>query len=117
MGRLVPWMIVVVSALAYPFVVLALAGAPAFPSRDSCVRPAMEDGEIDAVFGRFDSERAATSVRARALAAGFQGTEAAGDGCGRVRVFLSGIPTMEVGREFAEEARSVGFEITLEQAG
>ena len=116
MRRRVPWAIVLAVALAYPLAVVA-GGTPLFPSRDACVRPAIEDGDIDAVFGYFDSEREAVVVRDRALGSGFIGTEMQWNGCGRVRVAVGGIPTLGVGRELAEEARSVGFEVTLEQAG
>jgi hypothetical protein len=81
------------------------------------VRPATEDGDIDAVFGYFDSEREAVLLQERALGAGFQGTEIQGNGCGRVRVAVGGIPTLDVGQQLAEEARTVGLEVTLEQAG
>ena len=116
MRRLVPWAIVLALALAYPLAEVA-GGTPRFPSRDECVRPAVEDGDIDAVFGYFDSERDARAVRDRALAAGFMGTEIQWNGCGRLRVAVGGIPTLKVGRDLAEEAGSVGFEVTLEQAG
>lgn len=114
--RLVPLTIVLAVGIAYPLLVLA-GGAPRFPSRDECVRPATEDGDIDAVFGYFDSERDAVVVRDRALGAGFRGTEVRLDGCGRARVAVGGVPTLDVGRELVEEARSVGFDVTLEQAG
>jgi hypothetical protein len=39
------------------------------------------------------------------------------NGCGRVRVAVGGIPTLDVGSEFVEQARGVGFEVTLEQVG
>jgi hypothetical protein len=115
MRRLGVLVVAIAVVLAYPVVNLS-RGAPTFPSRDECVRPATENGEIDAVFGYFDDERAAASVRDRALAVGFTGTEMEWDGCGRVRVAVGGIPTLEVGYEFAQEARKVGFEVTLEQA-
>jgi hypothetical protein len=102
-------------ALVYPVVTLA-RGMPSFPTRDDCVRPATADGDIDAVFGYFDSESEAREMRDRALAVGFQGTELEMNGCGRVRVAVGGIPTLEVGREFVEQARSVGFEVSLERA-
>jgi hypothetical protein len=108
--------LVVAAGLAYPLVVLA-SGSPSFPSRDDCVRPAAGEGEVEAVFGRLDSEREAVELRDRALAVGFQGTEVVRDACGRVKVVLTGIPTLAVGRDFAEQARSVGFEVTLEQPG
>jgi hypothetical protein len=114
--QLTPWVIVVAVGLAYPLAVLA-GGAPRFPSRDECVHPATRDGDIDAVFGYFDSQREAERLRERALEVGFQGTEIELNACGRVRVALGGIPTLEVGRDLAEEARPVGFQVTLEQAG
>jgi hypothetical protein len=55
-------------------------------------------------------------VRDKALAVGFQGTEIQANACGVVQVSVGGIPTLEVGRAFAEQARSVGFEVTLVQA-
>lgn len=116
MRRIAPWAVIVVIGIAYPLVAVA-GGAPRFPSRDDCVRPATVDGDIDAVFGYFDSEQEAVVLRDRALAVGFQGTEIEGNGCGRVRVAVGGIPTLDVGRELAEEAHTVGLDITLEQAG
>ena len=57
-----------------------------------------------------------SSVRDQALEVGFIGTEMEWNGCGRVRVAVGGIPTLAVGHEFADEARGVGFDVTLEQA-
>lgn len=116
MRGLALWAIVLAVGLAYPLSVLA-GGAPRFPSRDECVRPATRGGDIEAVFGYFDSEQEAVLLRDRAVSVGFQGTDAERDGCGRVRVVVRGIPTLEVGREFVEQARSVGFDVTLERAG
>ena len=115
MRRIVPWLVVAVVVLAYPVVTLA-RGEPSFPTRDDCVRPATTDGDIDGVFGYFDSEGEAATVRDRALEVGFIGTELAWNGCGRVRVAVGGIPTLAVGRDFVEEAHTVGFDVTLEQA-
>lgn len=117
MRRAAPGLAVLVLALAYPAWVLATSGSPEFPSRDDCVVPATTDGDIDAVFGYFDSEGDAVELRDRALATGFIGTELAWNGCGRVRVAVGGIPTLAVGAEFMEQARDAGFEVTLEQAG
>lgn len=108
--------LIVAAGLTYALVALA-GGTPAFPSRDDCVRPAVEEGEIEAVFGRFESEWKAVELRDQALAVGFVGTETIRDACGRMKVVLPGIPSLAVGREFAEQARTAGFEVTLEQAG
>jgi hypothetical protein len=115
MSRVAVWLLVAALALVYPVAILA-TGAPSFPTRDECVRPATADGDIDAVFGYFDTELEAAPVLQRALEVGFQGTEMTWNGCGRVRVAVGGIPTLEVGQEFVEQARGVGFEVTLEQA-
>lgn len=114
--RTAVWIGAIVVVLAYPFVNL-VGGAPRFPTRDECIRPASRDGEIDAVFGYFETEQAAREVRDRALEIGFAGTELVRNGCGLVRVYVGGIPTLEVGREFVEQAGTVDFDVTLEQAG
>lgn len=116
MSRLTLWLALVVLVFAYPVLVLATDGGPSFPSRDDCARPARPGVDIDAVFGYFDTEGDAARVRDRALAVGFEGTELAWNGCGRVRVAVGGIPSLEVGRDFAKQARTVGFDVTLEQA-
>ena len=113
--RALPWLVVALVVLAYPVATLA-GGEPAFPTRDECVEPATTDGDIDAVFGYFDSESEAASVRDRAVEVGFTGTEMEWNACGRLRVAVGGIPTLAVGREFVEEATGVGFDVTLEQA-
>jgi hypothetical protein len=113
--RAAPWLVILGLALVYPVVTLA-TGAPSFPTRADCVHPAIVDGDIDAVFGYFDDEKSAIRMRDRALAVGFEGTSLAWNACGRIRVAVGGIPTLEVGREFVEQARGVGFEVTIEQA-
>lgn len=117
MRRAAPWVAVLVLLLVYPAYVLASEGGPSFPTRDECATPATTDGDIDAVFGYFDTEREAVVVRDRALEVGFVGTGISWNGCGRVRVAVGGIPTLAVGRDFVEQARGVGFDVTLEQAG
>lgn len=116
MIRAAAWIAVAAVVLAYPFANLA-GGAPRFPTREECGNPATRDGEIDAVFGYVSTEQEALVLRDRALEVGFVGTDFAWNGCGRIRVFVPGIPTLEVGREFVEQARSVDFDVTLEQAG
>ena len=107
MTRLAPWLIVAAVLIAYPVATLAAGGAD-FPTREECVQPATEDGDIDAVFGYFDSEADAAEMRDRALEVGFQGTEFEMNACGRVRVAVGGIPTLAVGREFVEQAKAAG---------
>lgn len=69
-NRLAVWAIVAVAALGYPLVVLA-GGAPRFPSRDDCVVLATRDGEIELVFGYFDSVVQASADLARVRRMGY----------------------------------------------
>lgn len=117
MSRVVPWLVVVVAALGYPLAVLAFGGAPDFPSRDDCVLAPTGEGEYQVVFGYRESELEAVELRDRALAVGFEGSEVARNGCGRVKVFVDDVPSREVGEEVIREARTVDLEATLEQEG
>lgn len=116
MRRPTLWLVLAVVLLVYPMIILA-SGKPVFPSRGDCVHPATADGDIDAVFGYFDHEREAATMRDRALELGFTGTDMEWNACGRLRVAVSGVPTLSVGRDFVEEARKVGLHVELEQAG
>lgn len=114
-SRLGPWLVIAIAALGYPLAVLAFSGAPEFPSRDDCALAPTGEGEYQVVFGYRDSELEARELRDHVLAVGFQGTEIARDGCGRVRVAVDDVPTREVGEEVIRQARTVGLEPTLEQ--
>ena len=114
-GRwLLPWAIVLLAAFAYPLAVV-VGGGPRFPSRAECVHPARADGDLEVVFGRFESVNDASALLERVLAAGFKGSQTEPDGCGLLKVAVHGIPTLEVGAEVLGEARSVGLSPTLEQ--
>ena len=108
------WAAVVVAAVAYPLAVIG-GGGPRFPSHAECVHPAKTDGNLEAVFGRFDSTVRAEAVLRHALEVGFKGTRIESDGCGLLEVTLHGIPTLPVGQDFIAEARRVGFNPRLEQ--
>ena len=105
--------IVLVPLLGYPLVTLA-GGSPRFPSRQECVRPAVEGQRVDVVFGRFDDPESAVDLRDHVLAVGFSGTEALADGCGRWRVVLESVPSIEIAHEVQKEAETVDLTPTLE---
>ena len=69
---------------------------------------------MDVVFGRFDDPEAAAETSDRAVAVGFIGTEALPDGCGRWKVVLEGVPSLETAREIQAEAATVDLRPTLE---
>ena len=109
-----PWLGLIAVALIYPLAVLA-GGTPHFPTRQECVHPATNDGNIEAVFARFTTVTAAESLKRRATQAGFQNVQVEGDGCGLFKVTLHGIPTLAIGRDFVHEAERVGLHPQLEQ--
>jgi hypothetical protein len=113
--RLLPIALVLAAAIAYPVAIVS-GGAPHFPDRSDCVHLATKDGEIDAVFGRFDKRSDAAARLRVVLGRGFTGSKIEGDGCGRLKVVVHGIPTLAVGKELAAEARRVGLHVTLEHA-
>jgi hypothetical protein len=102
------------AGVAYPLIVLA-GHSPHFPSQAECAQPALSDGRVDAVFGRFnDNGRAASRLR-RATELGFQGLKLEPDGCGDVEVVLHGIPSLAVGRELVAEAARVHLHVVLQR--
>jgi hypothetical protein len=111
--RLTPLALVLVAVVAYPLAVVA-GGGPRFPSPAECVHPARADGDLEVVFGRFDSPTEAATLLSRVLAVGFKGSQIEPDGCGRFKVAVHGIPTLKVGDEVMAEARSVDLRPTLE---
>ena len=111
---ILPWAIVLIAALVYPLAVLA-GGAPRFPSRAECVHVAQADGNLEVVFGYFDSEARAQALLDRVLSVGFKGSKIERNACGRVKVVVQGITTLAVGKSVIDEARPVGLHPTLEQ--
>jgi len=105
--------IVLVPLLGYPLVTLA-GGSPRFPSREECVRSPVEGQPVDLVFGRFDDPEVAAETADQVVAVGFIGTEAFPDGCGRWKVVLGGVPSLETAREIQAEAATVDLRPTLE---
>ena len=107
--------IVLLAVLGYPLIVLA-SGSPRFPTRDECVVPAVEGQPVDLVFGRADDPVSAADLAARVIAVGFIGTESVSDGCGRWKVVLEDVPSIEVAKQIQEEAAGVDLDPQLELA-
>jgi hypothetical protein len=112
-ARILPWAILLSSALAYPLAVAA-DGGTRFPHRAECRHAVKTEGNLEAVFGRFFSTAGAEPVLRHALEVGFKGTRIESDGCGLLKVTLPGIPTLRIGQDFIAEARRVGFNPHLE---
>ncbi len=103
--------------LAYPAAVLALGGAPRFPSRSDCAALAepLEDGSFVAVYEREETLLEATKVRDSLITMGFTGTDVRPDGCGRWEVANPSVVTVEQARGHAEDAKRAGFVLRLEK--
>ena len=109
--------IVVVPLLAYPVAAVA-GGAPRFPTRDECSRPATSDApDLEVVYGRFDDPRAADDLLAKLTGVGFVGAETTIDPCGRWKVSYDAIESLEQGEALATEVRKAGFEARVEHGG
>jgi hypothetical protein len=108
-------LIVVVPLVVYPMWSMA-GGSPRFPSRDECIRSVVEGEPVDLVYGRYDDPESAAAARDRVVAVGFTGTEVLFDGCGRWKVVLEGVPSVDIAREIQSEAATVGLHPTLERA-
>lgn len=115
------WGIVVFAALAYPASMLAgvsslrlPGGLPSFPTRNECIRAPVEGEGVRVVFGYERSYPAAFALRDEARRAGFATTGVERDGCGRLRVFVDGAPSVGAGAALANEAEQAGLEPTLE---
>jgi hypothetical protein len=78
------------------------------------VRPAVEGQRVDVVFSRFGDPDSADELRDHVLAVGFRGTEAIPDGCGRWKVVLESVPSLEIAGEIQTEAGMVDLHPTLE---
>jgi hypothetical protein len=72
---------------------------------------------LDAVFGKDLTYEQATELVTRALAVGFVGTHIERTNCSTFRVVVTGVPEDEsVQREFREQVRRVGLDVSYEAA-
>jgi hypothetical protein len=68
---------------------------------------------LEAVFGRFKTHQQALAYRTRVTGVGFVNANII-EGCDGFRVVIRGIDTFDVGVDLQNEARQVGFPVTLE---
>jgi hypothetical protein len=121
-AALLSWTIIVFAGVAYPASMLTgyssfrlPGGLPSFPDRDECVRAPVAGNPVRVVFSYERSYPEANAARERARGAGFETTEVARDGCGRLRVFVENVSSIAAGEELAGQARAAGLEPTLER--
>jgi len=115
------WAIVGFALVAYPGAMLTgysgmrLPGQPpSFPSRAECIRAPVAGEPVRVVFGYERSYPDADALRDRARRAGFDSAGVARDGCGRLRVFVDAVPSIEAGKALSGEARKADLAPTLE---
>ena len=121
---LLAWAIVVFAIVAYPASMAAgysgfrlPGGSPPFPDRNECVRAPVVGERVRVVFSYERSYRDANAVRERAREAGFETTEIARDGCGRLRIFVDDVASFAAGEKLLSQARAAGLEPRLEASG
>lgn len=106
--------VVFAAVIAYPLATLA-GGAPRFPSRADCARPATAGAErVQVVYGRMDDPAAAEDVHTELDRVGLVGAEIEVDACGRWEVAYKGVESFEQAQALAEQARAIGFDARVE---
>ena len=100
------------------YAAFVVGSPPASASTPEDCRVAPTAGQmLDAVFGRDLSYAEANALVARALEVGFEGTHIERTGCSTFRVVVTGIPEDEaVQREFRDQVRRVGLDVSYEPA-
>ena len=78
------------------------------------MKPPTAGSKVRVVFGYAETYPDADVLRDRVVDLGFEGTEVTQDGCGRLRVSLNGVPSLQVAGKVATEARQADLEPTLE---
>jgi hypothetical protein len=118
-----PWTLLLAAALAYPMSMLfgysgfrLPGGAPSFPTADECARSPIPGQTARVVFGYASSYTNAESLRLRARKDGFAATKIDQDGCGRLRVFVGKVSSIQEGQKLVSKARAVGLSAKLEDA-
>ena len=121
MRPLLVWGAVLAAIAVYPASMLVgysglrlPGGSPPFPTRDECMQAPVDGEPVRVVVGYTDSYPRANALRERAQELG--AVEVARDGCGRLRVFVDGLPSLAAGEQLAARAVAAGFEPTLESA-
>lgn len=91
---------------------LGLSKATRAAHSQQCGRTEFVSG-LEAVFGRFKTHQQALTFRGTVTGRGFVNANII-EGCDGFRVVVRGIDTFDIGVDLQNEARSVGFSVTLE---
>jgi hypothetical protein len=105
-------MLVGLVCVAVPSLGLSSAAPSAAQAPNACGRVEFVSG-LEAVFGRFKTHQQALAYRTRVVGVGFVNANII-EGCDGFRVVVRGIDTWDVGVDLQNEARRVGFPLTLE---
>ena len=113
------WVVVLVGLLSHPASILvgySGSGLPAgWPNFPSCVVSPSAEAEMRVVVGYADTHGEARSLRNRALRVGLDDAVVAQDGCGRLRVYVDDVRTMDAADALVAEARAAGMQPTIER--
>jgi hypothetical protein len=114
------WTVVAIGALSHPGAMAVgysgsglPGGAPRFPAVEDCVIAPVPGRDARMVIGYAGSYPEALALRARARAAGLEGTELERDGCGRLRVYVDAESPAD-SEALMSAARAAGIDPTFE---
>lgn len=117
--RVADWNVPFGAALALvPAAIVAMVGVSRGDfdfTRQSCGERPVDGQPVDVVFGRTDSWRRGMALQQQVEKVGFTGTHLELDGCGRLKLVLASLPSLEVAREIQAEARTVDLSVSIER--
>jgi hypothetical protein len=90
-------------------------GPPRFPSASDCVLRPVEGDQVRVVLGYTSSYQDAFALRSRGEVVGLGTARVSQDGCGRLRVFVGGLPSLASGEQLVARARARQIDATIER--
>ena len=115
------WLIVLVGLLSHPAAMLVgyagsglPGGRPSFPDAARCAPAPVAGTNVRVVVGYADSYPKAVAMRERARRAGLLDVETSQDDCGRLRVFVDDVASIETAQALLADARASGLSPTVE---
>jgi len=86
------------------------------PATIECVQGKDDIGELEVIFGHRRTRADAETLVSRAAASGFVGLQLEPDACGGFEVMIKGFRDRNQAEDFVSEAKSHGFDATIEKS-
>ena len=115
------WVVVLVGLLSHPAAMLVgyagsglPGGRPSLSATARCTPAPVAGRSVRVVLGYVDSYPKAITLRERARRAGLVEVENSQDDCGRLRVFVDDVPSIDVAQSLLVDARAAGLSPAVE---